>query len=153
MTLESLHKKLKYCYLDGRQNRRVDKCIEMLLRCSRRLMINRMIRTMKNIPSYRMTNIGSSHRRSVSEPPYVVQIDRAAKCEGCPLTCPVCKICVHQFECSCVDYSIKGNFCKHIHACIKPLMKMLPELVNDEETIRFEREVKAIADDRTFHPK
>lgn len=26
---------------------------------------------------------------------------------------------MHQFNCTCVDHQIKGNFCKHIHACIR----------------------------------
>ncbi|KAL5245859.1 hypothetical protein ACI65C_013267 [Semiaphis heraclei] len=27
-----------------------------------------------------------------------------------------CKICVHLFSCTCYDYTIKNNMCKHIHA-------------------------------------
>lgn len=165
MFLEALHRTLKYCFLDGKYNRRVDKCIDMLLYYSRRLMLKRLVRNMRNIPSYRMTKIGKSHKESSSikedqiekisdnkwqvksatagRGPYLVQIDSSSTCEGCPLSCPICKICIHQFECTCIDYSAKGNFCKHIHACIKPIMAELPDIVNEETTDRFEKEAEA----------
>lgn len=43
MYLEALHKKLKYLYMNGQQNRRVDKCIGLLMRFSRDMMIERVI--------------------------------------------------------------------------------------------------------------
>lgn len=33
----------------------------------------------------------------------------------CSLLCNYCKICVHCFECSCLDYAIRASICKHIH--------------------------------------
>jgi len=40
------------------------------------------------------------------------------KCEpcACKVICVACKICVHLFSCTCYDYTIKNNMCKHIHA-------------------------------------
>jgi len=37
------------------------------------------------------------------------------KCEpcACKVICVACKICVHLFSCSCYDYTIKNNMCKH----------------------------------------
>lgn len=33
----------------------------------------------------------------------------------CHVLCTSCSICYHEFCCSCQDYSIKNNMCKHIH--------------------------------------
>ncbi|XP_016657057.1 uncharacterized protein LOC103308233 [Acyrthosiphon pisum] len=111
MYLEAMHKKLKYCYMHGKQNRRVDKCISLLMRFSRDMMFERIIRMMKNKPTFRMEQIAHSHLRSINI--------ESKNCMGCPLACPSCHICVHKFTCTCVDYKIKGNFCKHVHACIR----------------------------------
>ncbi|XP_059172535.1 uncharacterized protein LOC131953394 [Physella acuta] len=35
-------------------------------------------------------------------------------CE-CPLMCESCKICVHRYVCTCVEYLMKAASCKHIH--------------------------------------
>jgi len=41
--LEAMHKKLKYCYMQGKQNRRVDNWISMLMRFARDMMFERTI--------------------------------------------------------------------------------------------------------------
>lgn len=64
MYLEAMHKKFKYCYMQGKNNRRVDKCIGLLMRFSRDMMVERLIRMMKNKPTHRMQQIASSHHRS-----------------------------------------------------------------------------------------
>lgn len=37
------------------------------------------------------------------------------KCEpcACKVICVACKICIHLFSCTCYDYTIKNNMCKH----------------------------------------
>lgn len=40
--------------------------------------------------------------------PYVQNCD-------CQLRCVPCNACIHKYQCSCVDYSVEYNFCKHIH--------------------------------------
>lgn len=65
MYLEAMHKTLKYCYMHGKQNRRVDKCISLLMRFARDMMFERTIRMMKNKPTFRMEQIAHSHRRSI----------------------------------------------------------------------------------------
>lgn len=34
------------------------------------------------------------------------------------MICKECKVCIHTFSCEYVDYLIKLNTCKHIHACV-----------------------------------
>lgn len=40
------------------------------------------------------------------------------KRESCEfkIICVACKVCVHLFSCTCYDYTIKNNMCKHIYA-------------------------------------
>lgn len=45
---------------------------------------------------------------------YQVQ-KKQTTCKNCQLTCTHCNICLHKFQCSCLDSSIKYNMCKHIH--------------------------------------
>ena len=33
---------------------------------------------------------------------------------SCKVICIMCKCCVHLYSCTCYDYSIKNNMCKHI---------------------------------------
>ncbi|CAH1709364.1 unnamed protein product [Aphis gossypii] len=155
MYLEAMHKKLKYCYMHGKQNRRFDKCISLLMRFARDMMFERTIRMMKNKPTLRMEQIAHNHRRSIDiesskikkididtwlvhsktpdKNPYTVSFNNSENCMKCPLACPSYRICVHQFTCTCVDYKIKGNFCKHVHACIRVSEKNDTEINIDED--------------------
>jgi hypothetical protein len=33
----------------------------------------------------------------------------------CPLQCRTCNVCVHTYQCSCIDSRVYLNICKHIH--------------------------------------
>lgn len=140
MYLEALHKTIKYIFLDGRKNRRVDKLVAALVKLCRRLMVQRIIRYVKKKPSSRMEAITARHKRhgevketmiamtsankwrvqssELTRGPYEVEIFPGKICDNCPLNCPVCKLCVHQISCSCLDYQFRLSFCKHAHACI-----------------------------------
>ncbi|XP_034237691.1 uncharacterized protein LOC117643114 [Thrips palmi] len=159
MYLEAMHRKLKYIYLDGRKNRRMDKCISALLKFIRDLMFERIIRKNKNKPTKRMLSISASHKRSKKIPdtkiralatnqwevessvstrgPYVVQ--KLDKTCSCALRCPLCKVCVHQAICDCPDNMIRLNICKHMHACIRkvPLAEIAD---NHQEEEHMQRE-------------
>ncbi|XP_067126925.1 uncharacterized protein, partial [Centruroides vittatus] len=37
----------------------------------------------------------------------------------CKLLCNKCNVCVHVYSCTCPDYEVSLNMCKHIHAVIK----------------------------------
>jgi len=55
-------------------------------------------------------NVDSEHTPNQS---YVVKKNNEEIC--CVIVCSTCKICIHTFECTCLDYSIKSIICKHIH--------------------------------------
>ncbi|XP_026464645.1 uncharacterized protein LOC113367234 [Ctenocephalides felis] len=50
--------------------------------------------------------------------PYVVTKINPT-CNSTCMRCESCKICLHTYSCSCIDYLIRSNICKHIHACVK----------------------------------
>ena len=167
MFVDATHKKLKYCYMDGKQNRRADKCISLLLRFARDMMFERTIRMIKNKPTFRMEAIAHSHLRSETIPgdyiqaadnstwivksasvgigPYCVALNSSSTCPGCPLTCPQCNIFVHEFTCTCVDYQIRGNFCKHVHACFrKSKWETLVCASEETKTLAFEEHTSIV---------
>ena len=39
--------------------------------------------------------------------------------EDCLLRCTDCDICVHSCECTCQDYLVLANICKHIHLTVQ----------------------------------
>ncbi|GFY13784.1 uncharacterized protein TNCV_4961531 [Trichonephila clavipes] len=135
MYLESLHKKIKYHYFDGKHTKRLDVAIDGLLKLVRDLIIQRLIKvTKKKISSDKLSKIVNSHRLSLE-----IQSNRIEKLSDikwkiesnhsnylickkeeechrlCNIKCTTCKICIHSYTCTCVDSLIRGNICKHIH--------------------------------------
>jgi len=49
----------------------------------------------------------------------------------CAMVCSACKICIHTFKCSCLDYSIKSIICKHIHFIALNIIKSENKLLED----------------------
>lgn len=43
----------------------------------------------------------------------VKQSKKESKC--CDLMCPTCSTCRHDYKCTCLDYVVNLNMCKHIH--------------------------------------
>jgi hypothetical protein len=146
MYLEALHKVFKYFYLDGRKNKRVDKCIAALLRFSRDKIFNRAIMLVKNKSSKRMLVISKNHKRSLEitgaaelitvvrenkewivmsrsskEKKYAVMLRDTPPCDmsECRLRCKHCKVCIHQVMCTCLDNLIRDTICVHIHLCLQ----------------------------------
>lgn len=146
-----------------KQNRRVDKCIVYLMRFARDMMFDRIIRMVKVTPTHRMQQITKSHHSSkeisddtvetldentwlvksatTGRGPYTVTVCLDSECLECPLSCPVCKVCVHQFTCTCIDHQIKGKFCKRVHACMRVTKRedLIPTGNEDEITSAFEK--------------
>jgi len=139
MYSESFHKTLKYNYLNGKKTKRVDKLIHVLMKICRDNIFERLHRLVKKAPTGRIKRIWDSHKRSrdinkenlinigentwhvksqESGQYYIVSEVTSELCKNqCQLICSECKICVHQFTCTCVDNFIRFNICKHIHAC------------------------------------
>ncbi|KAH9378978.1 hypothetical protein HPB48_007166 [Haemaphysalis longicornis] len=139
MRLEALHKLLKYCYLDGQQNKRVDKLISVLLKLTRNKIFDRLIKLIKNAETESQRKVTERHNgglkiaasrvssagiaqwtvQSQSQPAtmYVVTSQSGGMCqESCSFACPRCRVCAHNTTCSCPDNELRRNLCKHIHA-------------------------------------
>jgi len=140
MFLEALHKSIKYCYLEGKQSRRLNSSINALLLLVKDEFFERAIKITKQKKSFKLLKIISSHNKSVNissnmiteiEPntwivtseielniKYVIEKCNVI-CDNCILRCHSCNICVHTFKCSCIDNVLYFNTCKHIHAIAK----------------------------------
>ncbi|XP_050310809.1 uncharacterized protein LOC126746544 [Anthonomus grandis grandis] len=132
MRLESLHKVIKYFYLNGKCVKRLDKGLHATLKYLRDKTVDRLIKHTKGKSTCKSHEIFKSHRMAVSSSfdlvvqtpgiwavsnnlnKYIVkQIPLLKKC--CSLICQFCDICVHQYSCTCPNYFINTVICKHIH--------------------------------------
>ncbi|VEN46173.1 unnamed protein product [Callosobruchus maculatus] len=139
MYLESLHKTLKYYYLEGKKVKRLDRTIHAIMKFARDCLFKRILKITKNAATMRIKNIQVAHTNSqaicsemvkslkinewlvqsskCAEQEYIVQkVQENCLIKDCPIKCCKCKICVHIYKCSCMDSVIKFNICKHIHA-------------------------------------
>lgn len=58
-------------------------------------------------------------KSSRNERKYMVALENLVCPEKCMLKCNECDICIHSFACTCQDYVVNGNMCKHIHLIVK----------------------------------
>ena len=137
MYVEAFHRVLKYVYMKGKVNKRLDKCIHVLLKLARDKGFERLSKIEKGKNTERIRMIKERHQSSlklcktqVSETDhpltwkvqstdgknsYSVTLVQDTCPENCLLCCPECNICVHMFMCNCADALIRTTICKHIH--------------------------------------
>uniref|UniRef100_A0A6P7HAU8 Uncharacterized protein LOC114346433 n=1 Tax=Diabrotica virgifera virgifera TaxID=50390 RepID=A0A6P7HAU8_DIAVI len=155
MYLEALHRTLKHVYFQGKKNKRVDTCLYALLNLVRDIVIKKLKKKVKGNNSHRMNLIKKAHVRSqdikfkdickIDENNYkiksiqnnteyhVQKVDECLKInKNCHIFCSECKTCIHEFTCTCVDFFIKSNFCKHIHAVIRNNLQTLKPIQKTE---------------------
>ncbi len=137
MFCEAFHRVFKYNYLNGKQNKRVDKCLVNLLKYSRDKTFDRIIKLTKGKMTQRLKMIQERHQNSLplnfntvtqlnegewqvesetQKRVYVVkQIKEGCNDSGCVLKCTDCKACLHEYGCTCTDFLLYCVMCKHIH--------------------------------------
>ena len=138
MALESFHRVLKVCYLQKKQNRRIDYLLHILLKISRDKVFDRIQKTQKGKISHQISEINKRHRTAQSMDPASCIISRneaswRIKPEStsqqqyyrvekvsnntcsCKVRCNKCNICICSYSCTCMDYLIHATICKHIH--------------------------------------
>ncbi|KAL5236474.1 hypothetical protein ACI65C_003884 [Semiaphis heraclei] len=134
MHLESMHKTIKYHYLNGCKVGRLDKSITTIRRYTRDKKVERIIKLTKGKTTTRIQEIKKRHNKSTlldltinqdninnwsveSEytPSQFYKIKKINDDVCCPMICSVCKLCIHTYQCSCPDDQIKSMICKHIH--------------------------------------
>ena len=137
MFLESFHRVLKEVYLEKKQNRRVDHLLYKLLKISRDKVYEQWIKAEKGKTTLRQRESNKRHKNAESMPREVIcrveencwempsttdkgKMHRVRKTASemcsCLLRCPTCDACVYSFECTCLDFAIRGLVCVHIHA-------------------------------------
>lgn len=136
MHVEAFHRVLKYLYLKGKVNKRMDNCVHALLKLSRDKGFERLTKLEKGKISTKISMIMKRHKKSLTIPKHYIteedsiqwkvkssdgQHEYTVKRENnkCPFNCQVrcseCDICVHQYSCECMDELLHATICKHIH--------------------------------------
>ena len=137
MYVEAFHRVFKYQYLKGKYNKRVDKCLLMLLKYDRDKTFDRLIKLTKGKSTQKIRIIHQRHEQSlvlsfaniskISDDKWIVQSEsqkavcyNLQKCDecmesNCRLKCYNCFVCCHQYSCSCNDFLLTKTICKHIH--------------------------------------
>lgn len=143
MYLESMHKTIKYIYLDGKVCRRLDKTIHALEKFVRDKQFERVVKLTKGKNKGKNYNSEKRHAHAIEDDNMIVaEVEEnrwsVSHCDNdniydvvrsvslplllqhiCQVSCFECSACTHMYSCTCNDYIIKGNTCKHIHkVCI-----------------------------------
>lgn len=138
MKLEAMHRVLKQVYFEGRKIKRLDQAIYLLLKMNRDRIFDRATNLVMNADTHTLRTIRQRHKAGqliqrecvslINPSTYMVtsQTDKSnlytvTKLKddcNCNLRCLLCNICVHSFTCACLNNSIQGHICKHIHAVV-----------------------------------
>ncbi|KAI5705056.1 uncharacterized protein LOC113467711 [Diaphorina citri] len=137
MHLESMHRRLKYIYLHGKNGKRLDKTIGALMTFIRDKLHERIISLTRGSVSSKLQDIRSSHKKCLTEKTDIVRVsdnkwevqsnnrtyfvmenNLPVKC-ACKLACTYCNACIHEYFCSCHNSVIQWNMCKHIHSVLQ----------------------------------
>ncbi|XP_050311326.1 uncharacterized protein LOC126746948 isoform X2 [Anthonomus grandis grandis] len=141
MAVESLNKVLKYNKMNGKQNIRIEKLLDLLDDLVDERMWKRIINMERpNANNYQHKICQSAHKkaeemvgnngnvsyselghfkaRSFSDNHKLYCVNYNEVCdEDCrAMYCEKCKICKHKYNGDCPDYTVKSVMCKHIHA-------------------------------------
>ena len=138
MYVEAFHRLLKHIYMKGTCNKRVDKCVHVLIELERDKAFERLIKLEKGKVTGRLSVIHKRHLESqklssslistvndntwlvqsstVKDKHYIVEKEQD-ECEAnCGLKCQDCNVCVHMtYCCNYNDALIHHTICKHIH--------------------------------------
>jgi len=141
MYAESFHRVLKYVYLKGKVNKRMDVCIAVLLRYARDKAFDRIMKYEKGKSTKRTSAIMNRHKaslglstslvhqnvssyewsvQSTTEPDTTYTVEKLDNCQkDCWIRCYKCQVCIHSYSCTCPDSLLHGVICKHIHLVIR----------------------------------
>lgn len=130
--VESMHKIVKYLYLEGKKVRHLDEGLYMVLNSIRDKVVDRIIKNTEEENTRYIQIIAKHHRLSLSaeysidvssnDKMYKVHDDtnhyivkRILENPCCKTMCLYCYLCIHCYTCECTDYIIQHTICKHIH--------------------------------------
>ena len=141
MYTEAFHHVLKYNFLCGKKNKRLDKLIQALMEYLRQKSFDRLIKFEKGKITGRISLIQKRHTTSqslsislvtaVDSTSWIVQSEMQSgmqytveelskKCSSaCATKCRECCICVHSYSCTCPDSLLQHTICKHVHLVVR----------------------------------
>ncbi|GFW49864.1 uncharacterized protein TNCV_1885271 [Trichonephila clavipes] len=171
MKLERWHRLLKYEEGNGKTIKRLDKSLSMVLNAISKKLTSRIITMERGKLTSKISTIRTRHQKSCSEMEnysaeqlepakwivcksignaiYTYEINKVNDCD-CPIRCVTCNICIHSFNCNCVDYAVKFTICKHIHYICQKFPYTVENVSNettltiDEDSNHLRREKEAI---------
>lgn len=139
--LQQMHEHLKYIITYGKKQKPLFKTLNSVMRMVGDNLVNRRVILNSNETIYHLNLIQKRHRDSylgnfdsiitvaegwhvpsfteLCEPYELHFVQQVLKKCGCNYSCSECRICIHQFACSCIDNAVEGNMCKHIHLVIR----------------------------------
>nr|CAI5828067.1 unnamed protein product [Callosobruchus analis] len=122
--IENMHRIIKYIYLNGKVNKRLDRAIYFLMIFMRDKLFNRLITLNEVKVSNKVRNLRARHKASKdldiqavmvdengwiipsSSPQELYKIEEHVKVCICKLLCSDCGVSIHRYSCSCLDASI-----------------------------------------------
>ncbi|XP_049955014.1 uncharacterized protein LOC126471003 [Schistocerca serialis cubense] len=131
MHLESMHKALKYVHANAKQVKRLDKGISALMSFVTTKLFDGLTVIMRGKVTITIKYI-CARDKSVLMDDFITKVDSGWEVPSsksndiflvkdndihckCKLVCSKCKVHIHQYSCTCIDYIIKLNICKYIH--------------------------------------
>ncbi|XP_049954648.1 uncharacterized protein LOC126470691 [Schistocerca serialis cubense] len=164
--VESMHRTLKEIHGNAWQIKPLDKGISTLMSLVTAKMFDWLIANVKGKITSKVQDICNNHKTSLlmdkdlitevdggSEAPstsssevYIVK-DNTDICEH-ESKCSDCNVCIHTYYCTCMDYYIRFNICKHVHpvfhdsVCENPLQS--PEVLGTDDDVEATSEREAI---------
>ena len=142
MFVEAFHRVLKVIYLHHKVNRRIDILLITLLKLSRDKAFERFHKMETGKLSHRVCEINWRHKaaeqiqqnnqchittvqlntewtvQSISMTNTYHTVKRQMDSCNCHLICKSCRVCTHQFTCTCLDSTLRLTVCKHIHLVV-----------------------------------
>lgn len=167
MHLERWHRTLKGIYLEGKNVKRLDKSLRGLMLFTTEQLFKRLRTLNFGAVSSKVSEMRKRHVLSqtldlqfveqsirlflvASEKStnfYEVQFNER-KCR-CKLKCTDCAQCVHTVSCTCPDYLIRLNMCKHIHYLISKLPQRVESQMPSDALL--DAPLAIAEPDETFH--
>lgn len=138
LQLMRLHDKFKVVYKEGKNSKKLCKYVADLMTLFDDSQLDQLSRMEDRNPAKqkalldrhkKSTEAGSIVYEVAVEPVYwlcpsessqevyyeVRRISRRDQACCCDLRCPTCASCRHDYKCTCLDYVVNMNMCKHIH--------------------------------------
>ncbi|XP_045462465.1 uncharacterized protein LOC123672400 [Harmonia axyridis] len=141
MHLESMHKVIKYFYLERKTVKRLDEGLIAVLKYVRDKSVERIIRLTKGEHTKQTRFLSQNHKEVLKHiDNYIIEtnnyniswtikkneqtsytIYRLLDIKCCEQICLFCEVCTRMFSCECKFYLENRTMCKHIHMLINKL--------------------------------